>query len=379
MAQIVFKNNAQSTLAGSISPTATSCAVAAGQGILFPVPGANQFFVMTFIDAATGLLNEIVHVTAVVGDTMTIVRAQEGTAPQAWAANDLCAELWTAGQCQAMLQQGDQQAQSSNYSVDTGIANAYRGSYTPAITGPVPGMPLRLKIGTNNTGASTFDPGSGAGNIVRRDGSPLIGGELLTGDVVEFIWNGTAWNYNYASPTTAAALAAGTDTQSFITPAQFVAAVNSVTTGMLVPYAGPLGSIPSAYLNCDGAAVSRSAQARLFGIIGTIWGPGDGSTTFNLPNLIGKTLVGVDTAGTTLPGFTTEGHIGGEASHTLTVTEMPSHNHGFTNNNPSVNNAQSGGSNPPGVAGGFATDFTGGGGAHNNVQPSAAIYWLIKN
>lgn len=104
MATILWANNAQSTLAGAITDTATTANLAAGTGVLFPSPGANQYFVMTFNDAATGLLREIVHVTNVSTDTITMVRAQEGTTALAWNAGDLALNLVTAGTMQALQQ-----------------------------------------------------------------------------------------------------------------------------------------------------------------------------------------------------------------------------------------------------------------------------------
>lgn len=103
--KLLFANNASSTLAGAITSSAISCNVASGGGAKFPDPGLNEFFVMTFTDNATGLLNEIVWVTAVTGDTFTLIRAQEGTDALNWLAGDACAQLWTAGQAGAMVQQ----------------------------------------------------------------------------------------------------------------------------------------------------------------------------------------------------------------------------------------------------------------------------------
>lgn len=70
-----------------------------------------------------------------------------------------------------------------------------------------------------------------------------------------------------------------------------------VSPGMVFAYAG--GSIPSGYLLCDGSAVSRSTYSSLFSAIGTTYGGGDGSTTFNLPYITdGRFLEGSSTAGT---------------------------------------------------------------------------------
>ncbi|HEE9886343.1 TPA: hypothetical protein R8G26_004924 [Citrobacter braakii] len=95
---LLAANNAQTVLAAGISSTATSLTVNAGTGTLFPSPAAGtSFFKLTIIDAATGSLTEIVHVTARAGDVFTIQRGQEGTVPRAWSANDIAANMMTAG------------------------------------------------------------------------------------------------------------------------------------------------------------------------------------------------------------------------------------------------------------------------------------------
>lgn len=95
---LLAANNAQTVLAAGISSTATSLTVNAGTGTLFPSPAAGtRFFKLTIIDAATGSLTEIVHVTARAGDVFTIQRGQEGTVPRAWSANDIAANMMTAG------------------------------------------------------------------------------------------------------------------------------------------------------------------------------------------------------------------------------------------------------------------------------------------
>jgi len=104
---ILFANNATSTLAGSISNVAVACNLAPGTGALFPSPTGSDYFVMTFTDAATGILKEIVHVTARSVDTLTIVRAQEGTTALAWTAGDIAANLNTAGTMQGLVQPDD--------------------------------------------------------------------------------------------------------------------------------------------------------------------------------------------------------------------------------------------------------------------------------
>lgn len=88
--------------------------------------------------------------------------------------------------------------------------------------------------------------------------------------------------------------------------------------GAIVPYAG--STVPSGYLLCDGSAVSRTTYARLFSIIGTTYGAGDDSTTFNLPMLSGKVAIG-ESSGHAL------GTYGGSENVTLQESELPSHSH----------------------------------------------------
>lgn len=64
----------------------------------------------------------------------------------------------------------------------------------------------------------------------------------------------------------------------------------NVPVGTVLDYAG--SAVPSGYLECDGSAVSRTAYPALFASIGTTWGAGDGSTTFNIPDLRGRVAVG---------------------------------------------------------------------------------------
>ena len=70
---------------------------------------------------------------------------------------------------------------------------------------------------------------------------------------------------------------------------------SEVPAGIMQMFAG--NTIPAGWLLCDGSAVSRTNYAKLFSAIGTTWGAGDGSTTFNLPNTIGRFAEGAATSG----------------------------------------------------------------------------------
>lgn len=86
---IKLSNNASSSLAGALAAGATSLNVAAGEGARFPTLGAGDFFMSTLVKLVSGNeVREIIKVTARAGDTMTVVRGQEGTAATTFAAND---------------------------------------------------------------------------------------------------------------------------------------------------------------------------------------------------------------------------------------------------------------------------------------------------
>lgn len=158
--------------------------------------------------------------------------------------------------------------------------------------------------------------------------------------------------------------------------------------GVIMPYAGLVA--PSGHLLCNGAAISRVTYADLFNIVGVIYGPGDGSTTFNIPNLKGRFPVGMDSAQTE---FDSLGKAGGEKTVTLTPAQVANHKHSFQGTLQSTGSAQyaflaamndsaaaiaveSGTNIPSNLVGGVGG--SGGGGAHNNLPPYMALNYIIK-
>lgn len=135
-------------------------------------------------------------------------------------------------------------------------------------------------------------------------------------------------NANFtAVKTFAEGISSGTNIDSgAITAAKLDSGVANtfVPLGGLVPYAGATAPAGGKWMLADGTAISRSSYATLFALVGTTYGAGDGSTTFNLPNLKGRVVVGLDS---TQVEFDALGEVGGAKTHTLTTAEMPSHNH----------------------------------------------------
>lgn len=182
-----------------------------------------------------------------------------------------------------------------------------------------------------------------------------------------------------------------------VTAAKLDSAAVSVLmpTASLMPYAG--SSAPTGYLLCDGAAISRTTYSSLFGIVGTTYGVGDGSTTFNIPDLRGRVIAGQDDMGGTsanrLTGQSgglngdTLGATGGTETHTLSTLEIPAHDHDITttfknnNTNGVAGNFPTGtNQNPPNTTASNteAVQNTGGDQAHNNVQPTIILNYIIK-
>ncbi len=198
--------------------------------------------------------------------------------------------------------------------------------------------------------AATLNAGIGANNVVQLDGAgklPAVDGSALTG-------------------------------------------ITSVPAGVVVPYAG--SSEPSGWLLCYGQAVSRASYAALFAALGTAFGAGDGSTTFNLPDLRGRAAFGKDdmggsaanrlTSGGSGINGATLGASGGAQTVTLTEAQMPSHSHfygpafysgeggqpsSFMLNNNGVNNPQQG-----------STGSAGASQPHQNTPPALVLNYIIK-
>lgn len=161
-----------------------------------------------------------------------------------------------------------------------------------------------------------------------------------------------------------------------------------VPTGAVLAYGS--SNAPSGWMNCQGQAVYRNDYPDLFSVIGTTYGAGNGTTTFNLPNLSGRVVVGQGSgAGLTARSM---GATGGAETHTLTTDEMPSHTHtsnavGSTLGLMTANGLNTAGAGLDSSAvepnlfaapAALSIDGSGSGVAHNNMQPFTVLNYIIK-
>lgn len=156
------------------------------------------------------------------------------------------------------------------------------------------------------------------------------------------------------------------------------------------------------WLICDGKAISRATYATLFALVGTTWGAGDGSTTFNLPDFRGRVPLGGNNA--SLPNAKNASYAtrnlaatGGEETHVLVTNELPTHTHTLTD--PGHFHASNSGSFQTSTAGsdagttgtnyrteantasattGITIANTGADAAHENMPPFLVINFIMK-
>lgn len=179
---------------------------------------------------------------------------------------------------------------------------------------------------------------------------------LVPGDYIQiYVTNyGSGYTYNYTCRASLTRLASGTPGPQGppgVNGAPGADGVGTSPSGSIMAFGST--TPPSGWLLCDGTAVSRTTYAALFAVIGTTYGAGDGSTTFNLPNLKGRAIVGYNSADT---DFDTLGETGGAKTSTPSAhagSAVGDHS-GLTNNHSggSVSNESSHSHNVTGGTGG---------------------------
>ncbi len=152
---------------------------------------------------------------------------------------------------------------------------------------------------------------------------------------------------------------------------------NIVPTGTVVPFAGV--AAPAGWLLCDGTSISRSTYAVLFSVIGAAYGAVDGNT-FRVPDFRRRVPVGAGGTATSVLGNAL-GNLGGEEFHTLSIAEMPSHNHSIHDTDHNSTPARvdyTDGEYGTYFANRGTTGYSGGNQPHNIMQPSLVVNYIIK-
>lgn len=317
---IVWTNNASSLLASGISNSALTVVVTAGEGALFPAISAGQYSVATLEDTSGNI--EVVYVTGRTSDTMTIIRAQEGTTALAFASGSRFELRVTAGVLATLLQKTGADTMTGTTTLASVLLMGGGGSIQG---GEIAGAALRGSSGQTNNQI-----------LIPADGAvPTVGGSAIL----------TASNLVSELPS----------------------GVGVVLTGMVLFWSGASNAIPAGYVLCDGTHSTPDLRDQFIvgggGSFPTSGGSNSGSTS--------AATTGVAIAGTaiTIDQIPSHGH-----AYWLSAVTFSSNGH------PGVIGIDAGGSyvtNLPTYSGGppastpFLQTTGGSGGAGSNSAANA--------
>lgn len=273
--------------------------------------------------------------------------------------------------------------------VSAGTGTAYTITSNQIIAANTNGMTVQFTPGTTNTGAVTLSVDGNTARPLRF----LSGVELPSGVLI----SGSLYQATYRLSTTEWLLHS------------FDASIYAIPLGGMIDYAGSTAP-NSAFVLPQGQAISRTTYATLFTLISTTYGVGDGSTTFTLPDLVGRVAAMRDGGSARLSSSYFGGNpanlgaVGGLESHTLTTAQLASHSHANTLNDPTHTHTQTGRQATVGTSGStllsiqygngnvpaevpIASSTTGitisnvaagSGNAHNNVQPTIILNKILR-
>lgn len=261
---------------------------------------------------------------------------------------------------------------------------------------PSSGSPTTITIPDNNTqysAATTTTPGlMSASDKTKLNG---IANSAQVNKIEKIQKNGkdlditTSKTVNISVPTKVSEL---TNDSGYVTSS---AISDTLPIGSVIEWYSD--TIPDNWLLCNGQAVSRTDYSALFEVIGTTYGTGNGTTTFNLPNKMGRVGVGKSD----ISPYDQLGSTGGETTHTLTLNEMPKHSHSSAVINPSSGSgaypapslgfsytatkngvviplAQTLAASTSGYLSSTMGNYQGGNSAHNNMPPYIITNYIIK-
>ena len=298
----LYANNAKTTLASPINATQTTITVAPGTGALFPSPSSGQAFKVTLVSATSASVYEICLCTARSTDTLTVVRAQEGTSGTPFLLNDIVGNYDTAGVMNGLVQSVQLQSNYYNYADAGGSANALTATVPSSLTALSDGMSFIINTAYANTGASTLNltlgsTATGALPIVSGGNVPILSGYIPgAGYQISVIYSASYNAWVLLNPSLSLSAYALINSQTFTgTPRVPTAPFNDNSTiiasttwvqGQLANYApifSPvLTGIPTAPTAANGTSTNQIATtAFVQNNLAIVKGLGFGGTTWN--------------------------------------------------------------------------------------------------
>ena len=265
----IYKNNARSTLAADAASSDTTITVQTGDAAKFPSPGADEW--AAIIVAKADGSQEIMHCTSRTGAVLTVTRAQEGTTALGFATGDAVIHAATAAGFDEKWDDakvGAASAKTTPVDADTVLLRDSAASGALKLLSWA-----NLKTGIGTALGALIAAATGKTTPVDAD-TLALSDSADSSATKKLTWANVK-----------ATLKTYFDTL-------YVAAGTAPPAGAVMPFAQ--SSAPTGWLKCNGAAVSRTTYATLFAAIGTTYGAGDGSTTFNLPELRGEFIRGLD-------------------------------------------------------------------------------------
>jgi microcystin-dependent protein len=207
--------------------------------------------------------------------------------------------------------------------VSAGTSTAYTITSNQTQTSNTDGFTVQFTPGTTNGGATTLSVDSQTAKPLRfRTGVELPSGTLISGSLYQATYRSATEEWLLHS---------------------FDSSIYAVPIGSAIDYFGSTAP-NSSFVLAYGQAISRTTYATLFSLFGTTYGTGDGSTTFNIPDLRGRVIAGKDDMGGSAASRLTStyfgasaaslGAVGGSESHTLTSAQLASHTHANSLNDP---------------------------------------------
>lgn len=254
-------------------------------------------------------------------------------------------------------------------------------------------------VGWYLTATGTYDPDIGDAVSIRGPSGPGSGDMLGSANLSDLVSPATAFSTIKQAATNAATgvvrlateaeAIAGTEASAVIT-AQMLRKI--IPLGVVWDYTAGEGVLPG-FLFPYGQAVSRTTYAAYFAKVGTTYGVGNGTTTFNIPDLCGRTVFGKDNMGGVSKDRLTAqsggingdvlGAVGGAERHQLTIAELASHNHiknmtgRYGANGDPYTDAQAGAGDSGSDAQVLTVNNTGGDTPHNNVPPGIVLNKIL--